>query len=162
MEISQVKIAVEIKGDSTKTTTLTVEISIEKEVKQASKSGLSKQSSTKCETVNLSQINCKYSPHALLHIPIRIDDVTTYALVDTGASVSAMSKYFFDRLRDHVKLIVVNNNDKLRSICGSSMDIAGIYDLNVSLDNSSDTTAQRFYIVPALTETCILGIDFIT
>ena len=73
-----------------------------------------------------------------------------------------MSKYFFDRLRDHVKLNVVNNNDKLRSICGSSMDIAGIYDLNVSLDNSSDATAQRFYIVPALTETCILGIDFIT
>jgi hypothetical protein len=75
-----------------------------------------------------------------------------------------MSKYFFDRLRDHVKLNVVNNNDKLRSICGSSMDISGIYDLNVSLslDNSLDTIAQRFYIVPALTETCILGIDFIT
>jgi hypothetical protein len=76
--------------------------------------------------------------------------------------VSALSKYFFDRLRDHVKLNEVNNNDKLRSICGSSMDIVGIYDLNVSLDNSSDATAQRFYIVPALTETCILGIDFIT
>ena len=131
-------------------------------IERASESGLSKQSSTKCETVNSSQNNCKYSPHALLHIPIRIDDVTTYALVDTGASVSAMSKYFFDRLRDHVKLNVVNNNDKLRSICGSSMDIAGIYDLNVSLDNSSDATAQRFYIIPALTETCILGIDFIT
>jgi hypothetical protein len=42
------------------------------------------------------------------------------------------------------------------------MDISGIYDLNVSLDNSLDTIAQRFYIVPALTETCILGIDFIT
>ena len=131
-------------------------------IERANRSGLSKQSSTKCETVNSSQNKCKYSPHALLHIPIRIDNVTTYALVDTGASVSAMSKYFFDRLRDHVKLNVVNNNDKLRSICGSSMDISGIYDLNVSLDNSLDTIAQRFYIVPALTETCILGIDFIT
>ena len=112
--------------------------------------------------MNSSRNKCKYSPHALLHIPIRIDDVTTYALVDTGASVSAMSKYFFDRFRDHVMLNVVNNNDKLRSICGSSMDISGIYDLNVSLDNSLDTIAKRFYIVPALTESCILGIDFIT
>jgi hypothetical protein len=131
-------------------------------IKRANKSGLSKQSSTKCETVNSSQNSCRYSPHARLHIPIRIDDVTTYALVDTGASVSTLSKYFFDRLHDPVKLNVVNNNDKLRSICGSSIDIAGIYDFNVSLDNSSDATAQRFYIVPALTETCILGSNFIT
>ena len=36
MEISQAKIAVGIQGDSTKTTTLTVEISIEKEVNRAS------------------------------------------------------------------------------------------------------------------------------
>jgi hypothetical protein len=36
MEIRQTKIAVGIKGDSTKTTTLTVEISIEKEVNRTS------------------------------------------------------------------------------------------------------------------------------
>ncbi len=36
MEISQAKIAVGIQGDSTKTTTLTVEISIEKEVNRTS------------------------------------------------------------------------------------------------------------------------------
>ena len=36
MEISQIKIAVGIKGDSTETTTLTVEISIEKEVNRTS------------------------------------------------------------------------------------------------------------------------------
>jgi hypothetical protein len=94
-------------------------------IERASQSGLSKQSSTECETVNSSQSNCKYSPHALSYIPIRIDDVTTYDLVDTGASVSAMSKYFFDRLREHVKINVVTINDKLHSICGSSMDIAG-------------------------------------
>jgi hypothetical protein len=94
-------------------------------IERASQSGLSKQSSTECETVNSSQSNCKYSPHALSYIPIRIDDVTTYDLVDTGASVSAMSKYFFDRLREHVKINVVTISDKLHSICGSSMDIAG-------------------------------------
>ena len=88
-------------------------------IERASKSGLSKRSSSKCETVNSSQNNCKYSPHALLYMPIRIDDVTTYALVDTGASVSAMSKYFFDRFREHAKVNVVHNNVKLRSICGS-------------------------------------------
>jgi hypothetical protein len=41
------------------------------------------------------------------------------------------------------------------------MEITGIYDLNVSLDNNNESVKQRFFIVPQLTETCILGIDFI-
>jgi hypothetical protein len=139
MEIRQYKTAVEIKGDSIKTTNLRVKISVEKEVNRTKESaiGLSKQSSTKCETVNSSQKNCKYSLHTLKYIPIRIDDITTYALIDTVGSVSAMSKYFFDRLIANVKLNLINNNNKLRSIFGSSMDISVIYDLNISFDNSS-------------------------
>jgi hypothetical protein len=39
-----------------------------------------------------------------------------------------------------------------------SMDIAGIYDLDISLENSSNFFAQRFHVVPKLTEKYILGI----
>ena len=46
--------------------------------------------------------------------------------------------------------------------CGFSMDIAGIYDLSIRLDDIPESVMQRFYIVSQLTETCILGIDFIT
>jgi hypothetical protein len=41
------------------------------------------------------------------------------------------------------------------------MDIAGIYDLNISLQDNPESVMQRFYIVPQLTETCISGINFI-
>jgi hypothetical protein len=65
-----------------------------------------------------------------------------------------MSKYFFDRLRSNVKLNIVNNDhNNLRSICGSSMDIVGIYDLSISLEDNPESVMQRFYIVPQLTET---------
>ena len=101
--------------------------------------------------------------YRLFHVPIRIDNVTTYALIDTGASVSAMSKYFFDRLTAQAKQDeVVNNRNNLHSICGASMTIAGIYDLRISIAHNDAEIQQRFFIVPQLTETCILGIDFIT
>jgi hypothetical protein len=70
--------------------------------------------------------------------------------------------FFLDRLRSNAKLNIVNNDhNNLRSICGSSMDIAGIYDLNISLEDNPESVMRRFYIFPQLTESCILGIDFI-
>jgi hypothetical protein len=54
-----------------------------------------------------------------------------------------MSKYFFDRLRSNAKLNIVNNDhNNLRSICGSSMDIAGIYDLSISLEDNPESVMQ--------------------
>jgi hypothetical protein len=73
-----------------------------------------------------------------------------------------MSEYFFNRLSNAAKLNEISSNDNLRSICGESMDISGVYDLNISLDNNAECIRQKFFIVPKLTETCILGIDFVT
>ena len=83
-------------------------------------------------------------------------------MIDTGTSVSAVSEYFFNRLRKEVKQNKVNNNDNLHSICGDSMDIVGVYKLNISLDDNAEIVEQKFVVVPQLSETCILGIDFIT
>ncbi len=100
--------------------------------------------------------------YKLFHVPVKIDNILTYALIDTGASVSAISEYFFNRLRKDAKQNKINNNDNLRSICGDSMDILGVYNLNISLDNNAEVVEQKFFVVPQLAETCILGIDFIT
>jgi hypothetical protein len=50
----------------------------------------------------------------------------------------------------------------IRSICGDSMDILGVYNLNISLDDNIEMVEKKFFVVPQLSETCILGIDFIT
>ena len=106
---------------------------------------------------------CKYPSYKLFHVEVSIDKVTTHALVDTGASVSAMSEYFFSRLsKDVVKNKLDTHDEKLHSICGQSLEITGIYELPISLDANIHSLKQQFYIIPKLTETCILGMDFIT
>ena len=42
------------------------------------------------------------------------------------------------------------------------MTIAGIYELPIRLDANNDEIYQQFYVIPNLTETCVLGMDFIT
>jgi hypothetical protein len=65
-------------------------------------------------------------------------------------------------LRKEVKQNKIDNNDNLRSIFGDSMDILGVYKLNISLNDNTEIAEQKFFVVPQLKETCILGIDFIT
>ncbi len=101
--------------------------------------------------------------YKLFHVEISIDNVATQALVDTGASVSAISEYFFSRLSKNItKNKVESEDEKLHSICGKSMTIAGIYDLPIKLDANKDEIYLKFYVIPNLTETCVLGMDFIT
>ena len=106
---------------------------------------------------------CKYPSYKLFHVSIKIGDVATQALVDTGASVSAVSEYFFTRLaKDLVKNKIDTNDEKLYSICGQEMKVSGIFELILSLDGNANQLKHQFYVIPKLTETCILGIDFIT
>jgi hypothetical protein len=139
-------------------------IQSEKESKEQSlQPGLPQCANEQTETVNTTQksnnLNTQYK---LFYVPVKIDNIFTYAFIDTVASVSAVSEYFFNRLRKDVKQNKINNNDNLRSICGDSMDILGVYKLNISLDHNAEIVEQKFYVVPQFTETCTLGIDFIT
>ena len=94
---------------------------------------LSQCATERAETVNTTQksnnVNTQYK---LFHVPVKIDNIFTYALIDTGTSVSAVSEYFFNRLRKDVKQNKINSNDNLCSICGDSMDILGVYKLNIT------------------------------
>jgi hypothetical protein len=106
---------------------------------------------------------CKYPSYKLFHVEVSIDNVTTHALIDSGPSVSAMSEYFFSRLsKNVVKNKLDTQDEKLHSICGQSLEITGIYELPISLDANVHSLNQQFYFIPKLTETCILGMDFIT
>ncbi len=46
-------------------------------------------------------------------------------------------------MRKDVKLNKINNNDNLRSICSDSMDILGVYKLNISIDDNAEMVEQK-------------------
>jgi hypothetical protein len=50
--------------------------------------------------------------YKLFHIEISKDNVVTQALVDTGASVSAVSEYFFSRLSKNVTKKKIESEDE--------------------------------------------------
>jgi hypothetical protein len=96
-------------------------------------------------------------------VEISIDNVIPQALVDTGAAVIAISEYFFSRLSKSITRNKIESEDeKLHSICGQSMTIAGIYGLPISLDVNKNEIYQQFYVIPNITETCVIGMHFIT
>ena len=49
-----------------------------------------------------------------------------------------------------------------QGICGQEIGINGIYEIPLSLDTDENKITHQFYVIPKLTETCILGIDFLT
>ena len=51
--------------------------------------------SVKTATSELTKLLLKYPQCKLFHVAIKIGDIATHALVDTGASVSAISEFFF-------------------------------------------------------------------
>jgi hypothetical protein len=42
------------------------------------------------------------------------------------------------------------------------MKISRLYEIPISVDSKTNTIKQQFYVIPNLTETCLLGMDFIT
>ncbi len=89
--------------------------------------------------------------------------MATQVLVDTGASVSAISEFLFSRLPlETISEKIESKDEKLNSIWGKEIGIKGIYEIPLSLDTNENKITHQFYVIPKLTETCILGIDFLT
>ena len=55
---------------------------------------------------------CKYPQYKLFHVAIKIGDVATQALVDTGAAVSAISEFLFLRLPLETRSDKIESNVK--------------------------------------------------
>ena len=80
---------------------------------------------------------CKYPQYKLFHVVIKLADVATQVLVDTGASVSAISEFLFSRLPSETRSEKIESKDeKLNSIWGKEIGIKGIYEIPLSLDTN--------------------------
>ena len=55
-----------------------------------------------------------------------------------------------------------SDDEKSNSISGQELEIKGILELPLSLDVNENIISNQFYVLPNITETCILGIDFLT
>ena len=90
---------------------------------------------------------CKYPQYKRFHVAIKIGDVATQALVDTGASVSAISEFLFSRLPLETRNNKIESkNEKLNSICGQEIGIKGIYEIPLSLDTDKNKITHQFYV----------------
>ena len=97
----------------------------------------------------------------LMRVPIRLGDMETQALVDTGASTSLLSIKFLEKIPlSHRKKVDLENIPVFKSVSGDSITPKGQYDIPITLTN--ETLNHKFFILDHLDEGCILGIDFLT
>jgi hypothetical protein len=77
--------------------------------------------------------------------------------------VSTISEFLFSRLPLETRSDKIESKDKkLNRICGQEIGIKGIYEIPLSLDTDENKITHQFYVIPTLTETFILGINFLT
>ena len=100
--------------------------------------------------------------YQLFRIPVEIGSTKTYALVDTGASASIISDSFYELIpKAEIKSQHIASQ-AFRSVCGKLMEATGSFEIDIRIHpNDHKKFRQAFHIIPTLTETCILGIDFI-
>ena len=85
----------------------------------------------------------------------------TYALVDSGADISLISKETFDKIpRKHIREFSTTDCTPLQSVCGNKLENFGTAVLQVSIAGFNQP--YRFQIVKGLKNECILGNDFLT
>ena len=97
------------------------------------------------------------TPMCWLHLSTK----KTYALVDSGADISLISKETFDKIpRKHIRDFSTTNCIPLQSVSGHRLKIFGTATLQVSI--SGFDQPFNFQIVEGLKNQCILGTDFLT
>ena len=102
-------------------------------------------------------------PPQLIRIPIKIFDVNTYGLIDTGAATSLLSSKILFDLRN--KIIKHHVNDEytpvIRTVSGEELRSYGKFQFPVTI-NDNHMFEHNFYVVENMKEKCILGIDFLS
>ena len=93
---------------------------------------------------------------------VYINGVCVRFLIDTGASVSVISRDIFDRIKDSASFqsLPVERGFKLRAASGHNISIIGMYQFFLTLLGRS--IQRPLYVVEGITSsTAIFGIDFI-
>ena len=102
-------------------------------------------------------------PPQLIRIPIKIFDINTYGLIDTGAATSLLSSKILFDLRN--KTIKHHVNDEytpvIRTVSGEELRSYGKFQFPVTINNDH-VFEHNFYVVENMKEKCILGIDFLS
>ena len=99
---------------------------------------------------NISQYSNKY-------VNINVNEQSVFALVDTGAAATIVSKRLFDTCAAELK--TKNRNIRFVGADGTDIPILGVAELHFIVAGC-DTIAEAF-ISENINETCILGIDFL-
>ena len=95
-----------------------------------------------------------------MYIKSKIFSEITNSLIDTGASRSLINAQFLKQINDSTQMIVENNTCSLKGVSGNVIKSVGILK-NVPVTIENFVTDANFIIVDDLSESVILGIDFI-
>ena len=91
----------------------------------------------------------------IAYVPMMVDGKQEYVMLDTGASVSLISKSFFSTLSGKV---LTNSEKSLVSADGESMNIIGQTTVNISIGKNE--IAWKVHVCDSLVSKVILGYDF--
>jgi hypothetical protein len=93
-------------------------------------------------------------------IPIYVRNKVTHALVDSGANISAINEKFLYRLGLNSCHYKPSNIAHIVGAGGENHKITGLVQLKLKIGGLY--FSHSFYVVPALHNSVILGIDFLT
>ena len=95
-------------------------------------------------------------------VPIKLNNILcNQALLDSGASITCISKKFFDHIAKFNQVEVQESNvQNVKGVSGSLIPVLGKVNLEVQIQ--SDKLQHSFYIIQTLTHQVILGQDFLT
>ncbi|KAI9560471.1 hypothetical protein GHT06_014495 [Daphnia sinensis] len=96
-----------------------------------------------------------------IKLHVKIGNVSTPALVDTGAEVSVLSHIIFASLNHLYVQQLPNDKANLQAESNSPLTIVGYFRILITLPDIKSRVEHNFYIVSNLRSNCILGLDFI-
>ena len=94
------------------------------------------------------------------HIQVKINDHKIKALIDTGASISCISKSFLVNSGNRSKLRTDTDILCIKGVCGERHSVEGTAVIKIKIGKFQ--VDQRFYVFSRLHEDLLLGIDFLT
>ena len=97
------------------------------------------------------------SQHSNKYVNINVNEQSVFALVDTGAAASIVSKRLFDTCADELK--TENRNIRFVGADGTDIPTLGVAKL-LFVVAGCDTIAEAF-ISEKISETCVLRIEFL-
>ena len=92
-------------------------------------------------------------------VVIHMNDFTSLALIDTGASISCISQKAYDLCRTKQDVIEATDIPVVKGVGGHVMHVTSKVTLSITMGRL--TFPHTFYVLPQITHEVILGLDFL-